>query len=81
MSPPFLSARLKYASTSYISCASHALSFFFISVSGFIEIYILPFLVIEQTRHCMKNNQREITPKIQARVIILKHDTLSHCVL
>ena len=45
------------------SCASHILSFCFISVSGFIEISHR-FLVIEQMQTCMENDQREITSKI-----------------
>ena len=36
------------------------------------------FQVIERTRNCIENNQREITPKnTQARVMVLVHDTSS----
>ena len=36
----------------------------------------------EQTRNSIANDQREITPKnIQSRVMVLVHDTLSHCAL
>ena len=38
--------------------------------------------VIEGTQKSIANDQREITPKIlQSRVMILVHDTLSHCAL
>ena len=40
---PFLHACPKYASKSYSSCASHILSFCFISVPSFIEISLTVF--------------------------------------
>ena len=40
---PFLRACPKYASKSYSSCASHILSFCFISVPSFIEISLTVF--------------------------------------
>ena len=33
----------------------------------------------ERTRNSIANNQREITPKIQSRVMVLVHDTSSYC--
>ena len=46
MSPPFLRACPKYASKSYSSCASHILSFCFISVPSFIEISLMVFKLL-----------------------------------
>ena len=37
--------------------------------------------VTERTRNSIANDQREITKNIQSRVMVLVHDTLSHCVL
>ena len=72
----------KDASKGYSSCASHILSFCFISVSGLSGSIEIPFLVIEQTRHCMKNNQREITHKYTSKSYnSFVHDTSSHCAL
>ena len=35
----------------------------------------------ERTRNCIANDQREITPKIQSRVMVLVHDTSSYSAL
>ena len=35
----------------------------------------------ERTRNITENDQREITPKYSSRVMVLVHDTLSHCAL
>ena len=35
----------------------------------------------EQTRNSTANDQREITPKKSKAVMVLVHDTLSHCAL
>ena len=37
--------------------------------------------VTERTRNSIANDQREITPKISKAVMVLVHDTLSHCAL
>ena len=64
MSPPFLLACPKYASKSYSSCASHILSFCFISVPSFIEISH-GFQVIEGALNCMENNQISVPSFIE----------------
>ena len=35
----------------------------------------------ERTQNSIANDQREITPKIQSRVMVLVHDTSSYCAL
>ena len=77
MSPPFLRACPKYASKSYSSCASHILSFCFISVPSFIEISLTVFKLYSGHETVWKikgNNSKDM----KARVIILEHDISSY---
>ena len=78
MSPPFLRACPKYASKSYNSCASHILSFCFISVPSFIEISLTVSSYRAGTKLYGKQSKGNNSKDMKARIMILVHDTSSH---